>query len=131
MHCEGCKQEDALRGGGGGVHNFFSPISPCRVLELKHEMVKLELLEFHYFDDILTDMKLTPVSCDMLESKVYPHSLLSPMTFHRSAQFIFTQIYGHHKDFWLLPYLADLRLLLLEKFFWESDDSNPPSLLSI
>lgn len=108
MHCE--EEEE-------GVHDFFSPISPCRVLELKHEMVKLELLEFHYFDDILTDMKLTPVSCDMLESKVYPHSLLSPMTFHRSAQFIFTQIYGHHKDFWLLPYLPDLRLLLLEKKF--------------
>jgi hypothetical protein len=32
-----------------------------RVLELKNEMVTLELLEFHYFDDILSDMKLTPV----------------------------------------------------------------------
>ncbi len=32
------------------------------MLELKNEMVQLELLEFHYFDDILTDMKLTPVS---------------------------------------------------------------------
>lgn len=32
-----------------------------RILELKNEMVNLELLEFHYFDDILTDMKLTPV----------------------------------------------------------------------
>ena len=29
---------------------------------MKNEMVNLELLEFHYFDDILTDMKLTPVS---------------------------------------------------------------------
>ena len=34
----------------------------CRILELKHEMMNLELLEFHYFDDILADMKLTPVS---------------------------------------------------------------------
>lgn len=25
-------------------------------------MMNLELLEFHYFDDILADMKLTPVS---------------------------------------------------------------------
>ena len=33
-----------------------------RMLELKHEMMNLELLEFHYFDDILADMKLTPVS---------------------------------------------------------------------
>ena len=32
-----------------------------RVLELKNEMVSLEMLEFHYFDDILADMKLTPV----------------------------------------------------------------------
>ena len=36
-----------------------------RVLELKQEMVNLELLEYHYFDDILTDMKLTPVSCTL------------------------------------------------------------------
>jgi hypothetical protein len=32
-----------------------------RILELKGEMVNLELLEYQYFDDILTDMKLTPV----------------------------------------------------------------------
>ena len=32
-----------------------------RILELKQEMVSLELLEYHYFDDILTDMKLIPV----------------------------------------------------------------------
>ncbi|KAK2108208.1 hypothetical protein P7K49_013373 [Saguinus oedipus] len=31
-----------------------------RVLELKNEMVELELTEFHYFDDILQDLKLTP-----------------------------------------------------------------------
>lgn len=33
-----------------------------RVLEIKGEMVNLELSEFHYFDDILSDLKLTPVS---------------------------------------------------------------------
>lgn len=32
-----------------------------RILELKNEMVELELSEFHYFDDILQDLKLTPV----------------------------------------------------------------------
>ena len=32
-----------------------------RILELKNEMVQLESLEYHYFDDILVDMKLTPV----------------------------------------------------------------------
>lgn len=31
------------------------------MLELKQEMFGLELLEYHYFDDILVDMKLTPV----------------------------------------------------------------------
>ena len=41
---------------------YFLCVHPCRVLELKNEMFKLELLEFNYFDDILTDMKLTPVS---------------------------------------------------------------------
>lgn len=32
-----------------------------RILELKNEMVELELTEFHYFDDILQDLKLAPV----------------------------------------------------------------------
>lgn len=42
------------------VNDMFAP-NPSRILEMKNEMVNLELLEFHYFDDILTDMKLTPV----------------------------------------------------------------------
>lgn len=33
-----------------------------RILELKNEMVNLEYSEFHYFDDVLSDLKLTPVS---------------------------------------------------------------------
>lgn len=32
-----------------------------RVLELKHEMMNLECSEYHYFDDVLADLKLTPV----------------------------------------------------------------------
>lgn len=40
-----------------------------RILEVKHEMFKLEMLEFHYFDDLLTDMKLTPVSCLLVKNK--------------------------------------------------------------
>ncbi|CAL8093243.1 unnamed protein product [Calicophoron daubneyi] len=31
-----------------------------RFLEIKQEMVKLELSEYHYFDDLLVDFKLTP-----------------------------------------------------------------------
>ncbi|XP_077874420.1 dynein regulatory complex protein 11 isoform X4 [Ictidomys tridecemlineatus] len=31
-----------------------------RILELKNDMVELELSEFHYFDDILQDLKLAP-----------------------------------------------------------------------
>ena len=33
-----------------------------RLLEVKNEMVDLEFSEFHYFDDVLSDLKLTPVS---------------------------------------------------------------------
>ena len=33
-----------------------------RILELKNEMVNLEYSEFHYMDDVLSDLKLTPVS---------------------------------------------------------------------
>lgn len=36
-----------------------------RILELKNEMVELELSEFHYFDDILQDLKLTPHHLDV------------------------------------------------------------------
>ncbi|XP_077926139.1 dynein regulatory complex protein 11 [Halichoerus grypus] len=36
-----------------------------RVLELKNEMVELELTEFHYFDDILQDLKLAPQQLDI------------------------------------------------------------------
>jgi hypothetical protein len=32
-----------------------------RIIELKHEMIALELSEYHFFDDILQDLKLTPV----------------------------------------------------------------------
>lgn len=33
-----------------------------RVLELKFDMVETEFSDYHYLDDILHDMKLTPVS---------------------------------------------------------------------
>ena len=33
-----------------------------RIVELKHEMMNLEFSEYHYFDDVLSDLKLTPVS---------------------------------------------------------------------
>ncbi|XP_040828416.1 dynein regulatory complex protein 11 isoform X2 [Ochotona curzoniae] len=36
-----------------------------RILELKNEMVELELSEFHYFDDILQDLKLAPQQLDI------------------------------------------------------------------
>ncbi|KAM6151890.1 dynein regulatory complex protein 11 [Erethizon dorsatum] len=36
-----------------------------RILELKNDMVELELTEFHYFDDILQDLKLTPQQLDI------------------------------------------------------------------
>lgn len=33
-----------------------------RVIELKHEMIKLEFSEYHFYDDVLQDLKLTPVN---------------------------------------------------------------------
>lgn len=33
-----------------------------RIIELKHEMITMDYSEYHYFDDILADLKLTPVS---------------------------------------------------------------------
>ncbi|CAF2772312.1 unnamed protein product [Rotaria sp. Silwood2] len=31
-----------------------------RIIELKHEMISMDYSEYHYFDDILADLKLTP-----------------------------------------------------------------------
>ena len=36
-----------------------------RVVELKNEMVEKEFSEYHYMDDVLQDLKLTPVSGDV------------------------------------------------------------------
>ena len=33
-----------------------------RIIELKHEMIQLEFSEYHFFDDVLQDLKLTPVT---------------------------------------------------------------------
>lgn len=38
-----------------------------RVLELKYDMVETEFSDYHYLDDILHDMKLTPVSVTLLQ----------------------------------------------------------------
>ena len=32
-----------------------------RLIELKHEMINLEFSEYHFLDDVLQDLKLTPV----------------------------------------------------------------------
>ena len=40
-----------------------------RVLELKNEMVNLEYSEFHYFDDVLSDLKLTPVGYELFNKE--------------------------------------------------------------
>lgn len=49
-----------------------------RLVELKNEMVELEYSEFHYFDDILQDFKMTPVSDIITLNRIhiYTHSML-------------------------------------------------------
>lgn len=46
-----------------------------RILELKNEMVNLELTEFHYFDDVLQDLKLAPVSAWLPSESWFPFVL--------------------------------------------------------
>lgn len=55
-----------------------------RILELKNEMVLLELSEYHYFDDVLSDLKLTPVGVitillSVADSVVWKQSLVINM----------------------------------------------------
>ena len=52
---------------------FFS-MSHFRILELKNDMVLLEHSEYHYFDDVLSDLKLTPV-CQYFLCNFKPHSV--------------------------------------------------------
>uniref|UniRef100_A0A8C4TDS3 IQ motif containing with AAA domain 1 n=1 Tax=Erpetoichthys calabaricus TaxID=27687 RepID=A0A8C4TDS3_ERPCA len=42
-----------------------------RVLELKNEMVELEFSEFHYYDDVLQDLKLTPEDIEIPVPKYF------------------------------------------------------------
>uniref|UniRef100_H2YYL2 IQ motif containing with AAA domain 1 n=1 Tax=Ciona savignyi TaxID=51511 RepID=H2YYL2_CIOSA len=44
-----------------------------RLLEVKDEMVNLEFSEFHYFDDILSDLKLTPNDIEIPIPKYFLH----------------------------------------------------------
>jgi IQ and AAA domain-containing protein len=37
-----------------------------RLVELKHEMIHLEFSEYHFLDDVLQDLKLTPVILNLL-----------------------------------------------------------------
>ena len=38
-------------------------------------MVSLEFAEYHYFDDVLSDLKLTPVSCSFAFCAIFPKKL--------------------------------------------------------
>lgn len=42
-----------------------------RLLELKQEMVNLEFNEFHYFDDVISDLKLAPNDVDLPVPKYF------------------------------------------------------------
>jgi len=42
-----------------------------RILELKDNMVTLEFCEYHYFDDVLSDLKLTPADIEIPVPKYF------------------------------------------------------------
>ncbi|XP_074120517.1 dynein regulatory complex protein 11 isoform X2 [Sminthopsis crassicaudata] len=60
-----------------------------RILELKNEMVELEFSEFHYFDDILQDLKLAPEQLDIPIPKYF---LKEKMEVLREREKILAQI---------------------------------------
>lgn len=45
--------------------HWVQPRLIYRLLELKNEMVNLEFSEYHFFDDVLSDMKLTPADIEI------------------------------------------------------------------
>ncbi|XP_041822612.1 dynein regulatory complex protein 11-like [Chelmon rostratus] len=60
-----------------------------RLLELKSQMVELELSEFHYFDELLLDLKMTPKD---LEIPVPRYCLRDQIQLLRHKQTMFTNI---------------------------------------
>jgi IQ and AAA domain-containing protein len=42
-----------------------------RLIEIKHEMIKLEYSEYHFFDDVLQDLKLTPQDIEIPVPKYF------------------------------------------------------------
>ena len=79
-----------------------------RILELKNEMVLLEFSEYHYFDDVLSDLKLTPVSSFNLiwnmEIVIYMyadlihHCFSHEMTYEEQAQNSILMMMCHNLD---------------------------------
>ncbi|KAL1022283.1 hypothetical protein UPYG_G00024610 [Umbra pygmaea] len=70
-----------------------------RILELKNEMVELEFSEFHYFDDLLLDLKLTP---EDLEVPIPQYFVREKMRVLRDREKMLAQIMakgGHIEKF--------------------------------
>ncbi|XP_048454819.1 dynein regulatory complex protein 11 [Rhincodon typus] len=70
------------------IHHVLEGIMG-RILELKNEMVKLEFSEFHYCDDILQDLKLTP---EDLEIPIPRYFVKDKLQVLKSRQNILEQI---------------------------------------
>ena len=55
-------------------HEVILPLVICsflsRILELKNELVNLECSEFQFLDDLILDMKLTPVSSPVVPGTI-------------------------------------------------------------
>jgi hypothetical protein len=47
-----------------------------RLIELKHEMIQLEFSEYHFLDDVLQDLKLTPVNINIIFIYLYKYFLV-------------------------------------------------------
>jgi len=70
-----------------------------RVLELKNEMFLLELNEFHYFDDVLSDLKLTPSDVEMPIPKYFTHERAKALKEREKLLGqILSRLGGHDKD---------------------------------
>ncbi|ETE56338.1 IQ and AAA domain-containing protein 1, partial [Ophiophagus hannah] len=53
-----------------------------RLLELKQELVELDLSEYHYMDHILEELKLTPVSQESGGSRTPPTHTHAPLSWN-------------------------------------------------
>lgn len=82
-----------------------------RLIELKHEMIRLEFSEYHFFDDVLQDLKLTP---NDIELPVPKYFIIEKVEAIQEKEKLLQEILAHmspqESKVWILLFFVKLNL---------------------